>query len=423
MKKLMLINLILIVSTCFSYLSAQSISGQRNRVERLEKKIERQKDKIAKAEKEVQDEINRLKKEAEKNPKAHGVLKELNKLRDQVTKEKEKLKKLEEDLKKEKDKLEEKLNDALDDILDKYPIPEDPDKLDEYEEEMKKLETNPRNSETEAELRKRIQERIDAKRKELEEQSSVPEQQHQNFNNPKSNWERISTEEEPKTPKWSLGAQYTYWFTKESDFSDSDFEKINEKIYTDEDRFLRLFEKLGGEFFIGTFSAPGRFTNNRFQAPQFIGVDGKLLFQEHFVFAAGIAKGRSSVSSEFPVTIIGLEDGTSRSINGQLLKNTDLYNSYVQMQYILFLGYLQAVMGTGVDFQYSSASTIDAVIGAERFEVERQDSKSTIYPRVDLGLRFKLNERLMIEANIKSRKIEQRLELGAGLGLQYQLNK
>ena len=287
----MIICLTIFIGIGYSKLQAQTLSGQRSKVERLERKIERQKKKIEeqkeeveKVEKKVQDEIDRLKEEAKRDPKSHGVLKKLNDLRDQLKKEQEelekeelKLKNFEEELKIEQDKLEDKFKDAVDDILKKYPIPDTEEELDEYEKMMQKLETS--NSKTEAELKKRIQERIDAKRKELEEHGALPGHQNQGFGSGNSNWKRVSIEEEPSTQRWMIGGHYTAWFSKGEEFPNIYMEDIKKEAYSNVELTERLLEKLGGEFDIGSFSAPGSFTNYENKIPQVFGCQWCLLVE------------------------------------------------------------------------------------------------------------------------------------------------
>jgi hypothetical protein len=421
MKKLMLFIWIVLVALSSNSVTAQSISSLRSKIERLEKKIEKQKEKIdqqkdtvKEAEEAVEEEKERLKKEAEDNPKAHGTNEKLQELKKELKEAEEGLEELEddldeleEDLQKARDKLEEKLRGAVDDILEDHPIPDDPDELDDYEKKMKKLETNPRNSKTEAELRKRIQDKINAKRKELEEQTSLPDHKNRSFT----------------APKWMLGGDYTDWYAEEIPFADDYFDALKEGIYSNAELTEKLLESLGGEFFIGSFSAPPKFEQYRFTNPRIFGMNTSIYFDRHFGIRLGAGKGYAAVSADFPITVIDLENGETQMVFGQVIHDRSFYNSFAQIQYVLFEGYLRMMFGAGVYYQYEKASTVDAMIGTERFPIREIAARSNWYPNAEVGFQLQLSNRLVAEASAKARKTETNIEYGAGVGLYFALVK
>ena len=433
----MIISLMLFTAISYSNLQAQSISSLRSKVERLERKVERQKEKVEEqkekveeAQQKVQEKIEEDKKEAEDNPQAHGTNSELQELREELNEEQEKLEELEEkleeleeELKEAKEKLEEKLKEAVNDILERHPIPDDPDELEEYEEKMKKLETNPRNSETEAELRKRIQERIDAKRKELEEHGALPGQQNQGFGSNDSNWERIGIEEEPSRHQWTIGGYYAAWFSKGEEYPDTYFEDIKKEVYTNAELTEQLMEKLGGEFHIGSFSAPSSFTNHQYKIPQLFGLNGYFWFNRRLGFEAGIGKGKSSTSAEFPVTVFDFENGMTSTTFGKLDYNRDFLTTFVHMQYLFYIEYLRVVFGVGVDYQKYAPSTLEATLENQRFTVNNFDATSNISPSAQLGLQLKVSKRIFLEAKMNTKLEEKKLEAGVQLGIQIQVSK
>ncbi len=433
----MMISLFLITVFSYSNVQAQSISGQRSRVERLVDDVKEQQDSITshrerveKVQKKVDDKIEKDKEAAKENPKDHGTNIELDELREklkkeqaELEKEEKKLKRLQEKLKKAQEKLEKKLNKAVDDIIKKNPIPDDPDELDNYEDEMKKLETNPRNSKTEAELRKRIQERIDAKRKEMEEHGALPGSQNQGFPGNDSNWRRINNDSQPISAEWSIGGHYTAWFSQGEKYPDTYFEDIKKEIYSNPELTEKLMEKLGGEFHIGSFSAPGSFTNYQNKKPQFFGINGAYWMNDHFGLEAGLAKGHSSTSAEFPVTTFKLSEGSTDLLMGKLKNSKNIYAAHIYVQYRLIVGIMRIIAGAGLDYQHITASDIEAILGGEQFTIKTVGAQSTISPRVQLGMQLKVSNKIYLEAKANTRLSEKKLELGAQLALQYRLVK
>ena len=375
MKKLMIISLMFFVAIGGSNLQAQSISSLRSKVERLEKKVQKQKEEIEKqqnavndAQRKVDDKIKEDKESANDNPKEHGSNEELSELREELKTAKEELEKMkgdleqdEKDLEDAKKELEQKLKNAVDDIINKNPIPDDPDELDEYEKKMQKLQTSPRNRKTEAELKKRIQERIDAKRKELEEHGALPGSQNQNTFPGSSNWQRINTDESnTKSSELTLGLEYAVWLSKGEKYDDRYFEEIRKEVYSDGQLLEKIMEKLGGEFHIGSFSAPESFTNYEYKKPQFIGITADFWLNERLAFGAGFAKGKSSVSAEFPVTVFNFTEGLTETFGGKLGHSQSVYQTFIYAQYALLIHMIRITMGAGAEYDYFTASEIEA---------------------------------------------------------------
>jgi hypothetical protein len=436
MKKLMIISLLLVTSICYSNLQAQSISRLRGKVERLEKKIEKQNEKVEeqkkeveKAKQKVQDKIEKDKEAAKDNPKDHGTNEELDKLREELKEEQEKLEKerkkldeLKDELKEAKRKLEEKLKNAVDDILKKNPIPDNPEELDNYEKKMKKLETNPRNSKTEAELRKRIQERIDAKRKELEEHGALPGSQNKGFHGNDSNWRRISDDSQPISTEWTVGGNYTTWFSQGEKYPDEYFEDIKKEAYSNAELAEKLINELG-EFHIGSISASGSFTNYEYKKPQFFGINGAYWMIDNFGIEMGLAKGCSSISAEFPVTIFNFSDGSTDILTGKLTNTQDIYEAHIYAQFRLYAGLMKFLLSGGIDYQYFTESELEAIMGGERFPINTIEAQNRISPRAQLGLQMNISKKVLLEAKMNTKLSEKKLELGTQLGIQYRLKK
>ena len=439
MKKLMIICLMFFVAVGSSNLQAQSISSLRSKVERLtnevaeqKKDIEAQKKAVDVAQQKVDNKIKDDKEKAKDNPKEHGSNEELSELREELKAANEELDEMEEDLseleeelEETENKLEEKLKKAVDDIIKKNPIPDDPNELAEYEKKMQKLETNPRNRKTEAELKKRIQERIDAKRKELEEHGALPGSQNQNTFPGSSNWRRISTDESiDKSSEFALGLEYAVWFVKGEKYDDRYFEEIRKEVYSDDQLLEKLMEKLGGEFHIGSFSAPEEsFTNYEYKKPQFIGITADFWLNERLAFGAGFAKGKSSISAEFPVTVFNFTEGLTETFGGKLGHSQSVYQTFIYAQYALLIHMIRITMGAGAEYDYFAASEIEAQLGGQYIPIERIDAQANLSPRAQLGIQFELGRRLLLEADLKAKYIDKKVEAGVGVGLQYRFGK
>ena len=432
MKKLMIISLLFFTAINFTSLYAQRAGRLIDEVDELENaiteqktKIEAQKQKIKDAQSAVDEQIKKDKEFAEKFPKAHGVNEELNALkealqneRDQLEADKTDLAELEEELRKTKEKLEKKLQKAVEDILKKNPLPDSEEELDEFEKKIKELESKPRHAKLEEELRKRIQKRIDAKRKELEEQSALPGSQNQRGSNGREAIAHPNTNSE-----WTVGLHYDSWPGADAPFSNTHPDEVNQVIYGDAALFEKLFESLGGEFFLGSFSEPPNFVNPISGRQHFFGVNGAYWWNDRFALEAGFSKGRSSSSIEFPITVIELDEGNTRALLGRLNTAQNFYAARLYAQLALFTGWMKAIISGGVDYQDRSPYEVIATMEDIRFALKEVKRQRNVYAGGAVAAQFRLLDQLSLEASLKARKIEKKVQVGAGIRLQVHLNK
>jgi hypothetical protein len=433
MKKLMILTLVLVTSFGTTSLQAQSFRRLYSDIAKLVEdslsqtaKIKAQKKVVEDAQKKIDEHIQKSIDKADEDPVAHGANEELRNLKnalqkakDQLEEDKKELANLEEKLKKKRKKEEEKLDKAFKGILEMYPIPEDEDKLDDYEKKMKELEINPRNSEAEVKLHERFQKIIEAKRRELKEQGTLPGSQ----NNHTPTEDRETITHQNHSPSLAIGLQAEKWFIDQELFSDDYLNEINRAIYADPEIFETLFETFKGEFFLGTFSSPPSFSKYLQKRPRFLGINATYWLNKYIALDAELVKGESSISAKFPITVINLENGETQSLHGTVTADQNYYAARLFAQCAFFTGWMRAAVRGGVKYQRSSAYELIASLGDQEFKIGEETVRTIITPSAVLAVQLRLSKGLSLEMSIKGEREEKQLQLGAGLRLQYYLDK
>ena len=62
-------------------------------------------------------------------------------------------------------------------------------------------------------------------------------------------------------------------------------------------------------------------------------------------------------------------------------------------------------------------------IGGQYIPIERIDAHTKLSPRAQLGVHLELGQRLLLEADLKAKYVDKKMEAGVGVGLQYRFGK
>jgi myosin heavy subunit len=424
MKTILIICTLGIIVSCSIETTAQSNLGKLRRVERLEKeksKLEKsiqekekeiaaQKEIVREAAKKVDDEIKRQENIGKKNPKSHGTMKELNDRRENLEKEEAKQKELEqelEDLKEELETLQKKLDkakadlekalqDAENDVLKKQPLPEDPDELKKYKEEIDSWNNDGWNNDFGRKLKKRLKDKITGILKAREESSMAPSN-HRGYFEPKGSlnagWEPAKNE----TPVTiSLGVSINDYTAKR--WTEVEFQNFQQDVYSDPNQFSELMEELGGEFEFGTFSGPARLHYSDKSPEVRMELEMAKALKNRFSLALGIAYAQKNNQASFPLTVFGTESGNIQTAQGELQQT--IHNVYLQPSLIWCpgSGKLKPNISVGPTLLVKTENASLARIG--EWEKQLTDNRTFVKPgaRMRAGIKLELSNQFFLQA-------------------------
>ncbi|MCF8245851.1 MAG: hypothetical protein K9J37_06725 [Saprospiraceae bacterium] len=150
--------------------------------------------------------------------------------------------------------------------------------------------------------------------------------------------------------------------------------QLQNTVFSSPELFEQLFQKLGGEFFIGNFSdpsQPGKVFKN--QSPS-LGLNIGLRLLPHLKIEAGASRSSSEFGAAFPVVVFGQQNGQPQTLQGNL--RTEQQHLLAQFGGAWFLGKstFQPFLGAGVQYARTAASTMQAELADTRFPVAKNSA-------------------------------------------------
>ncbi len=200
-----------------------------------------------------------------------------------------------------------------------------------------------------------------------------------------------------KAPRFSIQFETGKLFPSQKGietYNGGGMDSLFSTIYSDPQLFEKLFETLGGEFFIGSFSEAPKFENFRQSNGTIYGFSGAYRLSQHFDGQLQFATYKTKVTAEFPIVVFDETTFETTAKNGSLA--TDLKSNTFQIigNYYPISGVVQPFVGAGFSYTFTKHSVTKAQMGEVVFDLSENASAKSI------GLIFTTGVETIILKNI-----------------------
>lgn len=153
-------------------------------------------------------------------------------------------------------------------------------------------------------------------------------------------------------------------------FDGGGIDQLHQSLFSNPALLEQLFEKLGGEFFIGSFSAPGTLGDFRQEEDLYKGISAGIRLSPHWQLEGALGLYQSRITTGFPVTAFQPETPEPYSFSGQL--STELRNTEASLgaSYFLCTGTVRPFAGLGLHFSGAKPGETEATIEGITFPLE-----------------------------------------------------
>ncbi len=164
-------------------------------------------------------------------------------------------------------------------------------------------------------------------------------------------------------------------------------------IYSDPQLLEKLFESLGGEFFIGSFSEAPEFENFRQSGDNVYSISGAFRIHPSFDVMAQFVVYKTKVTADFPIVVFDELTYDIRSAKGLL--TTDLCSRSIQFSgnYYPFKGIVQPLIGAGTTVVFTKSIGTHAKIGDQKMDMPKNTFEKS------LGVLFNAGVKIMVFKN------------------------
>lgn len=152
-------------------------------------------------------------------------------------------------------------------------------------------------------------------------------------------------------------------------FDDGSIDQVQQALYSDPAFLERMFEQLGGEFFIGALSAPAKLEGFEEEYGLYKGATIGVFAMPHLRFEASYGQYRSRITAHFPVTAFRPETYEPYSLKGQLSMAAQHTEAALGASYAFGRGALQPFAGLGMHYSATRPGATQAAIAGLSFEV------------------------------------------------------
>ena len=395
----------------------EKVAEQKERIEEQRSKIDEAQKALDEAKDAVQKEIDKGKEEAKEDPTRHGTNKTLEKLKEEQNEKQEeldeekkemeklnqKLKSLKEDLREAERKLEEKLDKLEGQVERQNPMPHTEEELKKY---LKELETwnrpewrTPMGKKLKERLRRKAKDRL----KELNEkdQSAVPRKKTR------------------RKMAFTLGA-FGEWMINTIDpdfYTPSDLELIQEQL-SSPTIFESLYDELGGEFFVGSFSELAEWQNIKTQPIISYGLSTSLRLTDRFQLAGYYGKSETSVQAGFPITVF-TEDGFVEESEGFMESFIERHQARAEFNYLQAKKHVLFYFGACLQYNSEVEASSTAKIGRQIINIPSKSISANFQPGFSAGIQWSPAKLPNLGLQLGGRAIfsGDRVQTGASLGI------
>lgn len=144
-------------------------------------------------------------------------------------------------------------------------------------------------------------------------------------------------------------------------FTPENMARTEQSLYQQPALREQLFERLGGEFWFGTPSQPGAFTDTHTTMHRSMGLQLTLPLGRRWAIQAGVSKGHHTATAIFPVTVFGHQNGQTKQEQGNLrTEMTGIHINSGGRFYLSGSGMLRPFAGAGLEYSRYKSSDFEA---------------------------------------------------------------
>lgn len=140
-------------------------------------------------------------------------------------------------------------------------------------------------------------------------------------------------------------------------FGGDQYGDLEGSVYSDPAMFKNLFETLGGEFWLGSFSNPGTFSPPATTAQRSLGLQVMVPVGRFAAVGASVAQGKFTVSSTFPAMVVNPLNGETRQFEGR--SSLDVKTQQLELSgraYLFSPGTVQLFAGAAAQYVQQTSS-------------------------------------------------------------------
>ena len=183
----------------------------------------------------------------------------------------------------------------------------------------------------------------------------------------------------------------------ESDyFPKETFEQIRMAVYADPAMVEKLLDNFGGEFFIGAFSGEPAFSQPDFPSKPGYGLTVNWRPFPSLSIQTALLHSRSSVTAEFPVTVINFTGGDTHPELGTIFTAWQQWQYSAGGQWFFLNGSLRPFLGAGAQWNYYVGIETQMKIGGQELSLSANKNENKMDGYATMGLNFQPAPRLSI---------------------------
>ena len=171
------------------------------------------------------------------------------------------------------------------------------------------------------------------------------------------------TQTEPVRPGMMLGLTGTLLPNGPSvnPFSEQQFSQVQAALFEQPELWEQLYVRLGGEFWIGSPSQPGAFSQVSSGTLRSLGLQAILPFGRHLALQTSITKGSIHATAQFPVTVFNPNYGQTQQLEGSAETRISAVQAQLSGRFYFFPpGAVQLFAGAGAQYRHQSSTAPEA---------------------------------------------------------------
>lgn len=230
--------------------------------------------------------------------------------------------------------------------------------------------------------------------------------------------------------RFSVMPEFGYLFPHQSgieSYNGGGMDGLKHKIYSQPQLLEQLFEKLGGEFVLGSLSGVAEIENFQQNGSNYFGISGAYRLNNYLATAIHFSAYKTQVTAEFPFLVF--DEMTFEPVTRKGDLSTDLQNHVLQLSgnYYPIQGNIQPFAGVGVIYSSTKVSETKAQIGGVAFDLSENPAMNSLGVSFNAGLSVnifshvvvQLNGRLFSVSSPDSNGMVWNKSLGGGIGVRF----
>jgi hypothetical protein len=200
-----------------------------------------------------------------------------------------------------------------------------------------------------------------------------------------------------KAPRFTVQVEFGKLFPSQKgieNYNGGGMDSLLQKMYSDPQLFEKLFETLGGEFFVGSFSEAPKFENFRQSNGNYLGVSGAYRVNSHFEAKVQFSAYKTQITADFPIIVFDQNSFETQNLKGNLTTDLKTKTLGISGNYYPLTGIIQPYAGVGVLYSSTNSSVTKAQMGEVVFDLSENPKLNSF------GLTFNTGVALIIHSNI-----------------------